>query len=93
MVWSTSERSGAGSNGNIEPQSKRGRGTKDLRGAGYGCGVRIISAEARGVVAVGVQIRRGAGDGNNRAALGRTRCVPAVACAACGPIDAMWRGG
>jgi hypothetical protein len=57
-----------GRSGNTDPQSKRGMGTKDLRGADKECGVGVMSAGASGVVmvCVGVQIRRRAGNGNNR---------------------------
>jgi hypothetical protein len=111
MALSTSERIMAGSSVSIDPQSKRGMGTKDLRGVGKVCGFGAMSSGAGGVVAVSVgtragdgvsclagqddgdvRIRRRAGDGNNRAVLGLTVCVPTKTCASTESSRSKWRG-
>jgi hypothetical protein len=93
MAQSTSGSIVAGRSENTDPQSKRGMGKKDLRGADKECGVGVMSAGAGGVVtgSVGVRICRRAGDGNDRAAWGQTISAPTMASASSEPRCSNWR--
>ena len=93
MAQSTSGSIVAGRNGNTDPQSKRGMGTKDLLGADKECGVGAMFAGAGGVVtvSVGVRIRRRAVNGNDSAAWGQTIRAPAMACASSALRRSKWR--
>ncbi len=93
MAQSTSGSIVAWRSGNTNLQSKRGMGTKDLHGADKECGLGVMSAGAGGVVtvSVGARIRWRAGDGNKRAAWGRTIGAPAMAFASSKPRRSEWR--
>jgi hypothetical protein len=93
MAQSTSGIIVAGRNGNTDPQSKRGMGTKDLRGADKERGVGVMLAGGGDVVtvSVGVRIRRRADNGNNSAAWGQTIWAPAMARVSSEPRRSKWR--